>query len=273
MVKSNETEEMMKIAVSGKGGVGKTTISSMIVRELAARGRNVLAIDADPNAGLADALGYDRETMGAIVPLVERKALIEERTGAKPGESGGYFVLNPKVDDFVSRYSVDVNGVPTIVMGALKEALSGCYCSENALLRSFLRHLMVERDEWVVLDMEAGFEHMTRGTAQSVDLLLVVVEPGERSISTARKLIELAEHTGIPNTRLVLNKLHGEEQAFAVAEKLGAKLVIERMPFDMQAVSADLAGAMPYDVCPELVAKIMSLVDRLEAITASEKII
>lgn len=265
-------EVQVKIAISGKGGVGKTTISSMIVRELASRGRKVLAIDADPNAGLADALGYDHETMGAIVPLVERKALIEERTGAKPGESGGYFVLNPKVDDFVSRYSVDVNGVPTIVMGALKEALSGCYCSENALLRSFLRHLMVERDEWVVLDMEAGFEHMTRGTAQSVDLLLVVVEPGERSISTARKLIELAEHTGIPKTRLVLNKLHGEEQALAVAGKLGAERVIERMPFDMEAVSADLSGAMPYEACPELVAKIRSLVDRLESLTEREKI-
>lgn len=261
----------MKIAISGKGGVGKTTISSMIVRELASRGRKVLAIDADPNAGLADALGYDRQRMGAIIPLVERKALIEERTGAKPGESGGYFVLNPKVDDFVSRFSVDVKGVPTIVMGELKEALSGCYCSENALLRSFLRHLMVERDEWVVLDMEAGFEHMTRGTAQSVDLLLVVVEPGERSINTARKLIDLAEHTGIPNTRLVLNKLHGEEQFLAVADKLGMERIIERMPFDMKAVMADLSGEMPSESCPELAARIRSLVDRLETMIESEK--
>lgn len=263
----------MKLAVSGKGGVGKTTISSMIVLELARRGKQLLAIDADPNGGLADALGYDRDAMGPIVPLVERKSLVEERTGASPGESGGYFVLNPKVDDFVTRFSVEINGIPTLVMGGLKEALTGCYCSENALLRSLLRHLMVERDEWVVLDMEAGFEHLTRGTAQSVDLLLIVVEPGERSIGTAGKLIGLAAHAGIPKSRCVLNKLHDEEQLQAVTSRFAPGSVIASMPFDIDAVKADLSGAVPYRECPELVERVRKLVDRLEAFAAGEDVL
>lgn len=256
----------MKIAVSGKGGVGKTTVSSLIVRELVHRGRRVLAIDADPNGGLAEALGYDRHRLGPIVPLIERRSLIEERTGAAPGQSGGYFVLNPQVDDFMARFSIEVNGVPVMVMGGLKEALTGCYCSENALLRSFLRHLMVDRDEWVLLDMEAGFEHLTRGTAQSVDLLLIVVEPGERSINTAKKLNDLANHAGIPETYFIANKLHDDREFALVSERLDKSRILLRMPYDHEAVQADLAGEVPYASCPKLVGLVGGLVDQLESI-------
>jgi CO dehydrogenase maturation factor len=261
----------MKIAVSGKGGVGKTTIASMLLLELSSRGKQLLAIDADPNGGLAEALGYDRAERGAITPLVERKSLIEERTGANPGMSGGYFVLNPKVDDLVSQFSVPVSGVPVVVMGGLKEALTGCYCSENALLRSFLRHLMVERDEWVVLDMEAGFEHLTRGTAQSVDLLLVVVEPGERSIVTAERLTALAAHAGIPMIRYVLNKLHGEEQLQRIAVRLGRENILASIPFDLSAVIADLDGTVPFSACPVLKEEVRRLVEYLESVDHTEK--
>lgn len=256
----------MKIAVSGKGGVGKTTISSMLALALGERGRRVLAIDADPNGSLAEAMGYDPEVSGRMVPLCEQKALVEERTGAKPGDMGGYFVLNPKVDDLIEKFSVEVHGVQTMVMGGLKEALSGCYCSENALLRSFLRHLMVERDEWVVLDMEAGFEHLTRGTAQSVDLLLIVVEPGSRSITTARKLRTLASQAGIPRIGFIANKLLDKRQVAVICNQLGEEELWAAMPFEQLAVEADLAGAVPYERCGTLASQVESLIDRIEAL-------
>ncbi|VAX14795.1 CO dehydrogenase accessory protein CooC (nickel insertion), partial [hydrothermal vent metagenome] len=164
----------------------------MLARALAADGKQVLAIDADPNGNLAQAVGYDARARGRITPLIERKDIIKERTGAKPGGFGGAFVMNPKVDDLIDLFSVDVNGMRLMVTGELKEALSGCYCPENALLRSFMSHLFIERGEWVILDMEAGFEHLTRGTAESVDLLLVVVEPGQRAVQTAKKITDLA---------------------------------------------------------------------------------
>ena len=241
----------MKIAVSGKGGVGKTTISSMIAHGLAERGKSVLAIDADPNGSLAEALGYEQEKKGRITPLIEQKALIEERTGSRPGDMGGYFVLNPRVDDLVEKFSVEVDGIRVIVMGGLKEALTGCYCSENALLRSFLRHLMVERDEWVILDMEAGFEHLTRGTAQSVDLLLIVVEPGSRSIGTAKKLAALARQAGIPEIGYIVNKLYTGDQIREISSLLGSADIRAAIPFDDKAVEADLKGVPPHAVCPE----------------------
>ncbi len=254
----------MKIAISGKGGVGKTTISSMIAYGLAKRGRQVLAIDADPNGSLAEALGYDPEKNGRIIPLIEQKSLIEERTGAKPGDMGGYFVLNPRTDDLIEKFSIEVNGIRVMVMGGLKEALTGCYCSENALLRSFLRHLMVERDEWVVLDMEAGFEHLTRGTAQSVDLLLIVVEPGSRSVSTAKKITTLARQAGIPKIAYIANKIHNDGQLAQISSMLGTNDIRAVISFDTEAVDADMKGCIPYEACPGIRGHIDSLVDSLE---------
>ncbi|WP_041467453.1 ATP-binding protein [Chlorobium phaeobacteroides] len=253
----------MKIAVSGKGGVGKTTISSLIALGLAEKGKKVLAIDADPNGNLAEALGYNSGESGRITPLIERKALIEERTGARPGEMGGYFVLNPKVDDFVERFSVPVGGLRTMVMGELKEALSGCYCAENALLRSFLRHLMVDRDEWVVLDMEAGFEHLTRGTAQSVDLLLIVVEPGARSIATAHKLQRLALQSGIPRTGFLVNKLYSPSQKEQIIPELEGGEILASIPFDEMAVEADLAARSPFGSCSLMKESLRPLIEAL----------
>ncbi|UZJ37669.1 AAA family ATPase [Prosthecochloris sp. SCSIO W1103] len=253
----------MKIAVTGKGGVGKTTLCALLARELASQGKRVLAIDADPNANLGEALGYDEETSGRIEPLIEKKVLVEERTGTKPGSMGGYFVLNPKVDDLVERFSVGIQGLRLIVTGELKEAVGGCYCPENALLRSFLRHLMVERDEWVILDMEAGFEHMTRGTAESVGTLLIVVEPGQRAMNTAGKIASLAKQLHIRKVGYVINKVHSEGQEKRVADKLGNDAIWATIPFDFLALEADLSGSSPYDQCPEMLEKIRGLVRRL----------
>lgn len=253
----------MKIAITGKGGVGKTTLCALMARELAMQGRRVLAIDADPNGNLAGAVGYDEEASGRIEPLIEKKALVEERTGAKPGSMGGYFVLNPKVDDLIERFSVDVGGLRLMVTGELKAALGGCYCPENALLRSFLRHLMVDRDEWVILDMEAGFEHLTRGTAESVGILLIVVEPGLRAMKTAEKITSLAEQLHIRTVGYIVNKVHSEGQEKRISEKLGQDSVWATIPFDFQALEADLSGLSPYDQCPEMRETVRVLIERL----------
>ncbi len=232
----------MKVAISGKGGVGKTTISSLLVNQLVSQGQTVLAIDADPNGNLAGALGYDESKSGKITPLIENKQLIESRTGAKPGASGGVFILNPKVDDLVERFSVQVNGARLLVTGELKEALSGCYCSENALLRSFLKHLIVEREEWVVLDMEAGFEHLTRGTAESVSVLLIVVEPGQRALNTADKITALGRQMNIKQIGYVINKVHSQEQIKSIAYHFGQSQIWGVLPFDVKVVESDFTG-------------------------------
>lgn len=254
----------MKIAISGKGGVGKTTLCALLAMEMARQGRKVLVIDADPNGNLAGALGYKESESGRIEPLIEKKALVEERTGAKPGSMGGYFVLNPKVDDLVHRFSVEINGLRLMVTGELKEALGGCYCPENALLRSFLRHLIVERDEWVLLDMEAGFEHLTRGTAESVSVLLVVVEPGQRAITTAKKISSLARQLHIKRIGYVFNKVHDDEQKRIMTDVLGAENVWAVIPFDMHAVHSDLSGTSPFDSCQGMLDTVRTLIDTLE---------
>jgi|TARA_B100000315_G_scaffold13993_1_gene13000 CO dehydrogenase maturation factor len=249
----------MKIAISGKGGVGKTTISSTLALELSREGKQVLAIDADPNGNLAQALGYDAEKQGRIKPLIERRDIIEERTGAKTGDFGGMFVMNPKVDDFIDRFALDIRGLKLMVTGELREALSGCYCPENSVLRSFIGHLFMEREEWVLLDMEAGFEHLTRGTAESVDILLVVVEPGQRAILTAKKINVLADQIGIPKVGFILNKVHGDEQKKTMIEIMSGLNILTTIPFDITAVKADLEGKAHFDECPLIIEAIREL--------------
>ncbi len=244
--------------------MGKTTVSSILSQTLAAEGKRILAIDADPNGNLSLALGYDAIKDGRITPLIERKDVIKERTGTEPGQFGGTFVMNPKVDDFVDRFAVDINGLKLMVTGELKEALTGCYCPENALLRSFMSHLFMERDEWVILDMEAGFEHLTRGTAESVNVMLVVVEPGQRAVQTAAKIAKLAEQLGIQKIGYVLNKIHDESHSLALSGMLDAEKIMGKIPYDIKAVEADLAGATPFEKCPVLSKSIKQIRMKLE---------
>lgn len=170
----------MKIAITGKGGVGKTTLSAVLSYLFASEGKKVIAVDADPDANLAQALGIKQSDIDKIRPIADIGELVEERTGVKPGSMGSVFKLNPKVDDLPEGLGFKVNGITLLVMGKAKTASSGCYCPENVLLRRLLKHLVVERDEVVVVDMEAGIEHLTRGTAEAVDAFIVVVEPGQR---------------------------------------------------------------------------------------------
>jgi len=195
----------MKLAITGKGGVGKTTLVAGLALAFAKEGKRVITIDADPDSNLAATLGFpDPEK---IVPLVEMKELIAERTGVEPGTMGGYFKLNPRVDDIPDKFSREHMGIKLLLMGRVKKGGSGCFCPENAFLKAILSHLFFSREDIVILDMEAGIEHLGRGTAEGVDSLLIVVEPSLRSVETALRIESLANDLNIKEVFLVGNKI------------------------------------------------------------------
>jgi CO dehydrogenase maturation factor len=250
----------MKIAVSGKGGVGKTTVAALLTRALARRGGRVLAVDADPDANLALALGAgDRQP----TPLAERKLLVEARTGVKPGSQGGYFRLNPVVDDLPEELSVDLDGVHLLVMGGVSSGGGGCVCPESALVRALVTHLVLAGDEALVLDMEAGLEHLGRGTARGVDHLIVVVEPGRRAVATALQVQRLAHDLAIEQVWLLANKLQGPEDLAFLAAKLPELPILGELASDARIVQADRDGAPPWAHAPELLEVATGWLDRL----------
>ncbi|MBI5231102.1 MAG: AAA family ATPase [Coriobacteriales bacterium] len=239
----------MKLAISGKGGVGKTTLSSGLARLWAEQGRRVIAIDADPDANLATALGATPELDDACTPLSMQDDLIEERTGARPGR-GGMFRLNPEVDDVVDLCGTDIDGVTLLKMGTVDRGGSGCMCAEGTFLKAFLRHLMVDGDDAVILDMEAGIEHLGRGTAESVDLFIVVVEPSMRSIQTAHHVSDLAHDIGVHDVVAVANKTEDAADIAFVREKLGDIPLLGTIPPSDEVRRADRDGRSPYGTDP-----------------------
>jgi len=258
----------MKLAITGKGGVGKTTLAALVSYVFAERGRTVLAIDADPATGLAAACGVPPEEADAITPVAEMEDLIYERTGARKGETGGFFKLNPRVDDIPERFAISRNGIRILTMGTVKTGGTGCLCPENALLRSLVTHLLLRRDEVLVMDMEAGVEHLGRGTASAVDAFIVVVEPGRRSIQTAKSVYTLAQDLGIQQIFLVGNKVAADADETFVAEQLPRFRVLGFLPSDPQAVEADRRGEAVFLMAPRLVERARLIVDGLAAATA-----
>lgn len=230
----------MKIAISGKGGAGKTMLVSLLSTIFAQSSYSVLAIDADPNANLAATLGFPNSER--IIPISEMADLIEERTGVRPGEVATFFKLNPKVDDLPEKHCVEHNGIKLMVMGRLKKGGSGCYCPENALLQALVTHLLLERDEVVIMDMEAGVEHLGRGTAKAVDKLIIVVEPSRRSVETAYRIRELAKDVGLQNIGVVGNKIRSEKDKDALISSMPGFEFLGFIPYDQAIVEADLAG-------------------------------
>jgi CO dehydrogenase maturation factor len=247
---------MPKIAVAGKGGVGKTTFSGILARVLAVAGDKVYAIDADPNPTLGQALGFPPELMAKVVPIVQMSALIEERTGARPGESGAYFRLNPRVDDIPARFAVEYKGVHLLEMGTVRGAGAGCVCPENTILKALVTHLLLRERETVLLDMVAGVEHLGRGTAAAVDAMFVVVEPGQRSLTVAAEVARLAGDLGVPAIWTVANKVRNEEDLAFIRAHLDGSRLAGWLPRDDHVVEADMQGTALYDAAPDLARRV-----------------
>lgn len=254
----------MKIAITGKGGVGKTTLASLLSYLYAAEGRRVIAVDADPDANLASALGISREDAEKVKPIADMAELIEDRTGAKPGSMGGIFKLNPKVDDLPEEIGYRLNNITLLIMGKSKAAASGCYCPENVLLRRLLKHLVVERSEVVIVDMEAGIEHLTRGTADSVDAFIVVVEPGQRSMQTARTVRDMAKGLGVRKVFVVANKVRYDEDLNFIKNNIEDMDIIGSIKFNQAIMEADIKGSSPYSYSPETVSEAKDLKEKIE---------
>jgi len=237
----------MKLAVTGKGGVGKTTLAAGLAIHLATQGEPVYAIDADPDANLASALGFPLELAGQIVPLAELKELIRERTGAEPGY-GGMFKLNPKVDDIPEQYAREHRGVRLMVMGGIQFGGAGCVCPESVVIKRLLEEFLMYRDTSVILDMEAGLEHLGRGTAQSMGALVVVVEPGLRSVQTARAVKRLASDLLISTVRVVGNKVRSVEDRRFLESSFADDELVGCISYDEKLVDADREGVSPFDI-------------------------
>lgn len=263
----------MKIAISGKGGVGKTLLSALLAKIFAESGFSVLAIDADPSPSLAATLGFPQAEK--ITPISEMKDLVEERTGARPGEVVTYFRLNPKVDDIPEKYWREHEGIKLMVMGQLKRGGSGCYCAENVLLQSLVNHLLLARNEVVILDMEAGIEHLTRATAKAVDKLIIVVEPGRRSVETAYRIKELALDIGISNIVTVGNKIKNQAEKDFLISSLPGFRFLGFIPYAQAVVDADLANRSVLDASRLIVSAVkdiyQSLLSSARVVSAASK--
>lgn len=261
----------MKLAIAGKGGVGKTTLASLLASVYAAEGRRVIAIDANPDPNLALALGIPAEEAQKITPIAELGELIEERTGAKPGSVGAFFKLNPKVDDIPQRFSITKDNVKLLVMGTVKKGGEGCMCPESTLLKSLLAHLLLGKDEVVVMDMDAGLEHLGRGTARGVDAFIIVMEPGKRSLQTAREITRLAKDLGIEKYYVVGSKTQNEADRQFIIDSLPGFEVLGFISYNPKIMEADRRGWSIFETVPEAVEEVREVKERLEQSFQKEK--
>jgi CO dehydrogenase maturation factor len=231
--------KVMKIAVTGKGGTGKTTVAGVLAHCFNRDGSRVLAVDADPDANLASALGVPPNEAASIMPISRMRDLIRERTGAEPDRFGQMFKMNPTVADIPDEYAFDLRGIKLLVMGGIRKGGGGCACPENVLVQSLLSEIMLNRDEVVIVDMEAGIEHLGRATCRAVDKMLIVVEPGQRSIATAQAVVRLAKDIGITSFSIVGNKIRSEDEGRWVRSRFPSTPVVGLIPYSEIILEAD----------------------------------
>ena len=252
----------MKLAITGKGGVGKTTLASTLARLYADEGRTVLAADVDPDANLGLALGLSQEEVDAIVPISKMRTLVEERTGASAANQ--FYKLNPYVADIPDTFSKEIHGVKLLVMGTVDVGGSGCVCPEHVMLKSILSALVYRKDDVVIMDMEAGLEHLGRGTAGCMDRFIVVIEPGARSVQTYEKVKQLAADLGITKVDVVANKIRDDSDREFVRARIPEENLLGFISYDPEVIDADRRGLSPYDVSPKAVEEIRAIKARID---------
>ena len=252
----------MKVAVTGKGGVGKTTLAATLARLYADEGRTVLAADVDPDANLGLALGLTEEEVNAIVPVSKMKELAMERTAANA--SNTFYKLNPYVSDLPDKLAKEINGVRLLVMGTVDTGGSCCVCPEHVMLKALLSSMIFRKDDVVVMDMEAGLEHLGRGTASMVDQFIVVIEPGARSVQTYEKVKQLAADLGITKVNVVANKIRDESDREFIRQRIPEENLLGFISYSAEVIDADRRGLSPYDVSPEAVEEIRLIKAKME---------
>lgn len=255
----------MKVAVTGKGGVGKTTFAAILARLYADEGRPVLAADVDPDANLGLALGFPEDELEQIVPISKMKDFINERTGVDPTGINKFFKLTPKVDDIPDMYAKECNGVRLLVLGSVDVAGAGCVCPEHIVLKRLLSHLTIQNDDVVIMDMEAGLEHLGRGTAENMDQFVAVIEPGARSMQTYKKVKELASGLGVDQVRVVANKVRNEADEEFIRERIPEEDLLGFVHYSEGVIEADRQGISPYDTDKDAVAEIRQIKQILDS--------
>jgi CO dehydrogenase maturation factor len=265
----------VKIAIGGKGGVGKTTVCAVWAQLFAEDGFDVLAIDADPNTSLASAFGIPSDR--SPEPLIKMKELIAERTGSGKNAVGAYFKLNPKVSDLPEKYwyvmgkltpleapniseaqvgSLTSNRLKLLVLGAITQAGAGCACPEGAFLKALLTHTILQRQEVVLVDLAAGVEFMGRASVQGIDALIVVVEPGGRSIETANNMVRMAKELGIKSVGAIANKITKADEIDIIKSQLEDVVLLGSVLYSRSVQEADLRRAAVIGADTELVNQI-----------------
>jgi CO dehydrogenase maturation factor len=255
----------VKIAVTGKGGVGKTTLSAVLARLYAEEGKKVLAVDVDPDANLGLALGFSADEVNSIVPVSDMKELIAERTGSESDGLGKFFKINPKVDDIPDRFAKEKNGVKFLIMGTVKLGGGGCVCPEHVVVKRLISHLVVQRDEVVVMDMEAGIEHLGRGTASMVDRFIVVIEPGARSVQTYQLVKKLAGDLGVKTVSVVANKVRGAEDEEFIKKNIPPQDLLGCISYNDEVIDADRKGLSPFDTSAKAKDEISRIKAKIDA--------
>ena len=252
----------MKVAITGKGGVGKTTFAATLARLYAAEGRPVLAADVDPDANLGLALGLSEEEVNAIVPVSKMKELARERTAAN--QSNTFYKLNPEVSDLPDKLAKEVNGVKLLVMGTVDTGGSGCVCPEHVMLKAILSSLVFRQEDVVIMDMEAGLEHLGRGTASMMDQFIVVIEPGARSVQTYERIKSLAKDIGITKVRVVANKIRDDSDRAFIRSRIPADDMLGFISYKSDVIDADRKGLSPYDCSPQALEEIRAIKARID---------